>query len=120
MGCDDVWVQIKNIQAMKDWPCLKNLKSLRWFLGLIGYYMKFVHNHGKISRPLTRLLNKSSISWDDPVEQDFISLNNAMCSNPILAMPNFSKPFVLECDALGIDLGEVLTQEGRSLAYTSK
>lgn len=54
------------------------------------------------------------------MEQAFISLNNSMCSTPILTVLDFTKPFVLECDVSGTNLGEVLTQEGRPLTFTSK
>jgi hypothetical protein len=55
---DSVPVDSKKIEAMKDWPCLKALKSLQGFLGLIGYYKKFVKNYGKIVAPLLTLLKK--------------------------------------------------------------
>ena len=69
---------------------------------------------------MTRLLNKNSFSWDDLAEKALMSLKNVMCLTLILAMPDYSKPFVLGCDALDTGLGEVLTQEGRPLAFTSK
>lgn len=103
MGHDCFRVNPKNIQAMKDWTHPKILKSLRGFLGVTGYCMKFVRNYGKILGPLTRLLKKKSFSWDDPAEQAFISLNNSMCLTPVLAIPDFNKPLP------GTGLGAVLT-----------
>ena len=117
---DGVWLDPKNIQAMKDWPRPKTLMSLRGLLGLTRYYRKFVRNYGKIYGPLTHILNKKSFSWDDPTKQSFISLKNDMYSTLVLVVPNFSKPFVLECDAFSIGLRVVLTQEGRTVAFTSK
>ena len=105
---------------MKEWPHPKTLKSLRGFLGLIGYYRNFFRNYGKIARPLTRLLKKNAFSWDDLAEQAFLSLKQAMCLTPVLAVPNFTNPFVLECDMPGTGLGAMLTQQGRALAFTSK
>ena len=89
----------------------KTLKGLRGFLGLIGYYRKIIRNYGKIVGPLKILLNRNFFSWDDPMEHALISLKNSMCSTLVLAVPDFSKPFVLECDASGTSLGAVLTQE---------
>jgi hypothetical protein len=105
VGCDTVIVDPKTIQDMKDWSFPKTLKSLRGFLGLTGYYRKFVRNYGKITRSLTQLLNKNYFSWDDHAEQAFISLKSDMFLNHVLSMPAFSKPFILECDASGTGLG---------------
>ena len=107
---DGVWVVPKKIQDMTNWPCPKTLKNLRGFLVLIRYYRKLVHNYEKTIGPLTRLLKKNYFSWDDFIEQDFISLKNSMCLTPVLIVPYFTKPFVLECDASRTNLGVVLTQ----------
>jgi hypothetical protein len=62
-------VDHNKIEAMKDWPCPKNLKILFGFLGLTGYYHKFLHNYGKISTPLTSLLKNNAFSWAPVVYQ---------------------------------------------------
>ena len=118
MGREGVWVDPKKIQAMQDWPQPKTLKSLRGFLGLIDYYHKFVCNYGLIARPLTNLLKKNSFLWTDATRQAFMALKQAMCSTPILAIPDFNKSFVIECDASGTGISVVLMQEGRPLAFT--
>lgn len=117
---DGVRVDPKKIQAMIDWPCPKTLKSLRGYLGIAGYYRKFFRNYGKTASPLTRLLKKNSSNWDELADQAFRSLKNSMWSMPILIVPDFAKPFVLECYASGTGLGAVLMQEGRPLDFTSK
>jgi hypothetical protein len=113
-------VDPKNIEAMQDWPHPKTLKILRGFLGLIGYYHKFVKNCGKIAAPLTALLKNNSFSWTPTATQTFQTLNMAMCTTPVPTLPNFTKTFVLECDALGKGIGVVLMQEGRPLAFNNK
>jgi hypothetical protein len=71
VGKDGVRVDPKNIEAMQDWPHPKTLKSLRGFLGLTGYYRKFVKNYGKIAAPLMALLKKNSFTWTPAAAQDF-------------------------------------------------
>ena len=88
---------------------MRTLKSLRVFLGIIGYYRKFVCNYGKIASPLTNLLIKNTFVWNKVADQAFLTLNIAMLSTPILVVLVFTKPFILECGSLGIGLGEILT-----------
>jgi hypothetical protein len=120
VGKDGVRVDPKKIEAMQDWPHPKTLKRLHGFLGLTGYYRKFIKNYGKIAAPLTALLKKNSFTWTPAAAQDFQTLKTAMCTTPVLALPDFTKTFVLECDASGKGIGVVLMQEGRPLAFTSK
>jgi hypothetical protein len=120
VGKDDVRVDSKKIEAMQDWPCPKTLKSLHGFMGLIGYYHKFVKNSGKIATPLTALLKNNSFTWTPTTSQAFQTLKMAMCTTPFLSLPDFTKTFVLECDSLGKGIGVVLMQEGRTLAFTKK
>jgi hypothetical protein len=120
VGKDCVRVDPKEIEAMQDWPHLKTIKILRGFLGLTGYYRKFVKNYGKIATPLTALLKKNSFTWNPAAAQAFQTLKMAMCTTPVLSLPDFTKTFLLECDASGKGIGVVLMQEGQPLAFTSK
>jgi hypothetical protein len=120
VGKDGVRVDPKKIEAMQDWPHPKTLKILRRFLGLTGYYHKFVKNYRKIVAPLTTLLKKNSFTWTPAAAQDFQTLKMAMCTTPVLALPDFTKTFVLECDASGKGIGAILMQEGHPLAFTGK
>ena len=120
VGREVVKMDPKKVQAMQDWPQPKTLNSLRGFSGLTGYYRKFVCNYGCIVRPLTHLLKKNSFLRNDEAQQAFIALKHAMCSTPVLALPDFTKSFVIECDASGTRIGVVLMQEGRPLAFTNQ
>ena len=79
-----------------DWPIPKTLKNLRGFLGLIGYYRKFVQNYGIIVAPLTYLTKKDAFSWTPKVTQAFEQLKEAMCKALVLTTPNFTKTLVVE------------------------
>jgi hypothetical protein len=95
IGKNDVRVDPKKTKAMQDWPHPKTLKILCGFLGLTGYYHKFVKNYGKITTPLTALLKKHSFTWTPVASQAFQTLKMAMCTTPILAFPDFKNTFVL-------------------------
>jgi hypothetical protein len=101
VGKDGIKADLKNIEAMQEWMHPKTLKILRGYLGLIGYYHKFVKKYGKIAARLTALLKKNSFTWTPVATQDFQTLKMAMFTTPVLALPDFKKTFVLECDALG-------------------
>jgi hypothetical protein len=112
VGKAGVRVDPKNIEAMQAWPHPKTLKILHGFLGLTGYYQNFMKNYGKIVTPLTVLLKNNSFTWNPTTAQDFQTLNIAMCTTPVLALPDFKNTFVLECDSSGKGIGIVLMQEG--------
>ncbi|KAL6417870.1 hypothetical protein ACFW04_012472 [Cataglyphis niger] len=113
------------IRAVKEFPTPRNAKNIKQFLGLAGYYRRFIPNFSKTARPLTNLLKKEEpFDWTDEQESAFVQLREALCTEPILQYPDFTKPFVVTTDASGYAIGGILSQGsiGKDLpiAYTSR
>lgn len=108
------------IQDMLNWLVPTNMTELRAFLGLTGYYRKFVKNYGILAKPLINLLRLKHFEWTSQAQQAFDYLKTAMTTTLVLALPNFKAPFTVETDACGDGLGAVLMQSGQPIAYLSK
>ncbi|KAL4383496.1 hypothetical protein GQ457_15G026350 [Hibiscus cannabinus] len=115
-----VKVDQKKIRDVLSWPKPTNISELRGFLGLTGYYRKFVRDYGILALPLTNLLKKGQFHWSAAAEAAFETLKKAMTTTPTLAMPNFNDHFIIECDASGDGIGAVLTQQGKPIAFMSR
>lgn len=85
------------IQDVESWKIPANAKELRGFLGLVGYYRRFVRHFGIIAKPLTRLLQKNvQFRWNSEADTAFLTLKKLLTTAPVLALPDFSKQFILE------------------------
>ena len=85
-----VSVDPSKIQAIIDWPAPSNLRGLHGFLGLTGYYRKFVRNYSSLAWPPTQQLKKDAFHWDEEADRVFQRLKKVMTSLPVLALPDFS------------------------------
>jgi hypothetical protein len=93
------------VQAIHVWPQPRSARAVRGFLGLAGYYRKFVHNYGAVAAPLTTVLKKEGFTWTDEATTAFSALKGAVTSAPVLTLSDFTKPFVVECDTLPMASG---------------
>ncbi|WVZ76471.1 hypothetical protein U9M48_024447, partial [Paspalum notatum var. saurae] len=99
----------------------ETVTEIRSFLGLVGYYRRFIKDFSKTAKPMTSLTKKNAkYLWDSKCEEAFTSLKKSLTSAPVLAQPDVTKPFDVYCDASGNGLGCVLMQEGRVIAYASR
>jgi len=109
------------VQAIVDWLVPSTVKELRSFVGLAGYYRKFVRHFGIVSRPLTNLLKKGMLFvWTSEHDSAFATLKSFLSTAPVLALPDFAVPFAIETDACDSGVGDVLLQRGHPLAFLSK
>lgn len=108
------------VQAILDWPTPTNLKQLCGFLGLSGYYRRFVCHYSTITAPLTKLLKKEAFVWSSSTTEALQALKLAITSALVLALSDFTKPFILETDASETSIGAILSQDKPPIAYFSK
>ena len=121
VGRDGLKPDPEKIQAVIDFPTPKNPTGVKSFLGLANQFRKFVCGFAAIARPLTQLTRKSTtFLWGGEEEAAFKNLKHAITIAPVLALPDFSKLFVVKADASGMGIGAVLEQEDRPLAYFSR
>ena len=102
----------RKMDVVKNYPIPKNEKDIKCFLGLMGYYRKFIKNFAHIANPLTKLLKKENIfSWGFNEQLSFETLRDELLSPNILVYPDFEREFILTTDASGVGVGAVLSQE---------
>ena len=112
MGC--LRPEVGKVEAVKQFPTPGTKSDVRTFLGLAGYYRKFIPNFASVAAPLTDLTRKSApnqVQWSEECETAYCRLKAAMCSSPVLEALDFQKLFILQTDASEQGVGAVLSQK---------
>jgi hypothetical protein len=118
---DGISVDPSKVQEVTDWKSPTTVHPIRSFLGLAGYYRRFIPNFSRIAKPMTELLKKGvKFSWDQKCDDAFHTIRYYLTTAPVLAQPDTSKPFDIYCNASGTGLGCVLMQDHRVIAYASR
>ena len=120
ISADGVAMDITKVEAVVTWPQPRSARGLRGFLGLAGYYRRFIKDYGAIAAPLTRLLRRDAFSWSDEAMLAFDSLKRALSIAPVLQLLAFERPFTVDCDASGMEFGAVLHQGTGAIAFFSR
>ncbi|GJR67061.1 putative reverse transcriptase domain-containing protein [Tanacetum coccineum] len=116
-----IHVDLAKIESIKDWASPKSPTEICQFLGLVGYYRRFIKGFSKIAKPMAKLIQKKvKFGWGDKQETMFQLLKQKLCSAPIMALPEGNEDFIVCCDALIKGLGAVLMQRAKVIAYASR
>ncbi|GJS43002.1 putative reverse transcriptase domain-containing protein [Tanacetum coccineum] len=118
---DGIHVDPSKVESVKNWKTPESPTEIRSFLGLAGYYRRFIENFSKIAKPLTLLThNNKAHVWGDKQDEDFQILKEKLCNAPVLALSDGPDDFVVYCDASKQGFGSVLMRRGKVIAYASR
>jgi hypothetical protein len=121
VSSEGIVVDPGKVKEVLEWKPPTIVSEIRSFLGLAGYYRRFILNFSKIAKPITVLLKKGNkYVWSEACDEAFKHLKKLLTTLPMLAQPDTTKPFDVYCDASGTGLGGVLMQEGQVLSYSSR
>ncbi|WVZ92844.1 hypothetical protein U9M48_038882, partial [Paspalum notatum var. saurae] len=116
-----IMVDPSKISSVMDWKVPEVVKEVRGFLGLAGYYTRFIESFSRIAKPMTSLLEKGvPFNWTKERQAAFDELKKRLTTAPVLTLPDLTKSFTVYCDASKEGLGCVLMQEGKVIAYASR
>jgi len=121
ISAQGIAVDPTKVEAVVKWESPKSATEIRSFVGLAGYYRRFIKEFSKIVAPLTQLTRKDQpFTWTDKCEESFQELKRRLTSAPILVIPDVGKPFEVYCDASHLGLGCVLMKKKKTVAYASR
>jgi hypothetical protein len=121
LSAKGITVDPSKVKDILEWKPPTTVHQVRSFLGLAGYYRRFIPDFSKLVKPITSLLkNETKFNWSSKCKEAFEKLKILLTTAPVLAQPDINKPFDVYCDASGSGLGCVLMQEGRLITYASR
>jgi hypothetical protein len=125
VDCDGIHMMEDKLKAIQEWPTLTTVADVRSFLGLCGFYRRFVKNFSSITAPLTELLHKDKkYQWGENEQKSFETLKQVMMTSPVMILPNPQLPYTITTDASGYAVGATLSQDHgnglQPIAYLSK
>lgn len=118
---EGIAVDPSKVKSITEWIAPISVGEIRSFLGLAGYYRRFIENFSKIAKPMTELLKKdTNFNWTEDCDTSFQELKEHLVTTPVLILPNIHKDFQVYCNAPHQGLGGVLMQEVRVVSYASR
>jgi hypothetical protein len=121
ISAEGTTVDPSKVQEVLEWKSPRSVTQIRSFLGLAGYYRRFIPIFSKIAKPMTKLLEKDAkFKWSLQCKEAFPTLKKLLTTALVLAQPNIEKPFDVYCDASGTCIGGILMQDGYAIAYASR
>ena len=119
---DGLKMDPKKVQAIIDWPSPRNILEVRSFHGLASFYRKFIKNFSGICAYIVEKIKKEKqpFQWTAEAERSFQFLKKKITEKPVLKLPDFNHPFQVKCDASGVAIRAVLSQEDKPIAYFSE
>ena len=118
---EGIAVDPTKVQSVTEWLAPTSVGEIRSFVGLVGYYRRFIENFSKIAKPMMELLKKDTMfKWIDECEASFQELMKRLVIVAVLILPDIRKDFQVYCDASRLGLGGVLMQDGRVVSYASR
>ncbi|PKU69720.1 RNA-directed DNA polymerase [Dendrobium catenatum] len=120
VSAEGVKVDPKKIQAISEWPTPKSFFDIRSFHGLANFYRRFIKGFSILAAPLTNCLKSKQFLWTDEQQSSFEAIKSALSTAPVLALPDFEKPFTVETDASATGIGAVLMQQNKPIEFFSE
>jgi hypothetical protein len=119
ISADELKMDPDKVEAIKNWPSPESVFEVQSFHGLASFYKKFIRNFSRISAPMMDTMKKrhKSFHWIEEAEKSFNLLKKKIIEQPILVLSDFSKTFQVKCDASGLAIGVVLSQDNRSVTH---